>query len=74
MVEIVDHHMDLEEHPSVQGASRDIAFEVHDGSGKALVGSCCTIVAERMLEQAPTSLSSDIARLLLGVVSTLMHG
>lgn len=68
VIEIVDHHMDLEEHPSVRGASRDIAFDVRDGSRKALVGSCCTIVAERMLDQAPTSLSSDVARLLLGVV------
>ncbi|CAM9949057.1 unnamed protein product [Pylaiella littoralis] len=69
VVEIVDHHMDLGEHPSVQGGSRDIAFDAHDGSGKkALVGSCCTMVAERMLDRAPASLSSDVARLLLGVV------
>lgn len=68
VVEIVDHHVDLGEHPSVQGSRRDVAFEANDGGGKALVGSCCTIVAERMLDQAPALLSSDVAQLLLGVV------
>ncbi|CAM9789771.1 unnamed protein product [Ectocarpus sp. 8 AP-2014] len=68
VVEIVDHHADLGEHPSVQGSSRDVAFEANDGGGKALVGSCCTIVAERMLDQAPALLSSDVAQLLLGVI------
>ncbi|CAM9831801.1 unnamed protein product [Hapterophycus canaliculatus] len=68
VVEIVDHHADLGGHPGVQGSSRDIAFNASDGSGKALVGSCCTMVAERMLDQAPGLLSSDVARLLLGVI------
>ncbi|CAN0201985.1 unnamed protein product, partial [Ectocarpus fasciculatus] len=68
VVEIVDHHTDLGKHPSVQGSRRDVAFEENDGGGKALVGSCCTIVAERMLDQAPALLSSDVAQLLLGVI------
>lgn len=68
VVEIIDHHADLGNHPGVQAGSRDIAFDASDGSGKALVGSCCTMVAERMLDQAPGLLSSDVARLLLGVV------
>ncbi|CAB1105811.1 unnamed protein product [Ectocarpus sp. CCAP 1310/34] len=68
VVEIVDHHVDLGEHPSVQGSRRNVAFEANDGGGKALVGSCCTIVAERMLDQAPALLSSDVAQLLLGVI------
>eukprot|EP00752_Nemacystus_decipiens_P010923 g9707.t1 len=70
VVEIVDHHKDLEQHPSVQGSARDIAFDATDGW--ALVGSCCTLVAERMLaqeqEQGSKLLSSDVARLLLGVI------
>ncbi|CAN0258738.1 unnamed protein product [Scytosiphon promiscuus] len=68
VVEIIDHHADLGVHPSVRGDSRDVAFDASDGSGKALVGSCCTMVAERMLDQAPGLLSSDVARLLLGVI------
>lgn len=70
VVEIVDHHKDLEQHPGLQGPARDIAFDASDGSGRALVGSCCTLVAERMLaqEQGSKLLSSDVARLLLGVV------
>ena len=71
VVEIVDHHKDLEKHPGVEGTARDIAFDAGDGSGRALVGSCCTLVAERMLAQEQKGaklLSSDVARLLLGVV------
>ena len=71
VVEIVDHHKDLEKHPGVKGTARDIAFDAGDGSGRALVGSCCTLVAERMLAQEQKGaklLSSDVARLLLGVV------
>eukprot|EP00903_Cladosiphon_okamuranus_P010485 g9918.t2 len=70
VVEIVDHHKDLEQHPGVQGAARDIAFDASDGSGWGLVGSCCTLVAERILAQEQESkvLSSDVARMLLGVI------
>lgn len=48
---------------------RDIAFDEQSGPGKPLVGSCCTMVAERMLEYAPDTLTSDVSRLLLGAVS-----
>lgn len=68
VVEIVDHHQDLAEHVNVQGNARDIAFDANSGNGVALVGSCCTLVAERLLEHAPALLTSEVARLLLGVI------
>ncbi|CAM9635918.1 unnamed protein product, partial [Choristocarpus tenellus] len=68
VVEIVDHHLDTKEHLEVDGDSRDIAFDAESVPGKALVGSCCTMVAERMLSLAPDSVAEDVARLLLGVI------
>ncbi|CAM9723317.1 unnamed protein product [Discosporangium mesarthrocarpum] len=70
VVEIVDHHLDTGKHLQVQGESRDIAFNVgaEIGQGKALVGSCCTMVAERLLATVPDRVTPDLARLLLGVI------
>jgi inorganic pyrophosphatase/exopolyphosphatase len=47
-VEILDHHVDLGAYPWLSGDSRDIAF----AEGRALVGSTCTIVAERFFKAA----------------------
>jgi len=69
VVEIVDHHQDLGSHDQVTGVARSIAFQ----GGSALVGSCCTLIAEAFLatEVGRGMLSLDegaAARALLGVV------
>ncbi|CAM9537999.1 unnamed protein product, partial [Chrysoparadoxa australica] len=61
---IVDHHMDLGESSHVQGTAREVAFE----EGAALVGSCCTQVAEHFLKEYKEALTLDVALLLLGVI------
>lgn len=70
VVEIIDHHADAGLHPKVVDGLRDIAFSGSDqGSlGTALVGSACTLVAERFLSLAPHALSHTVAVLLLGVI------
>jgi exopolyphosphatase len=68
VVEIVDHHADQGKHPSVTGAAREVAFS--DGAhGAALVGSCCTLVAERFLKDAKPALTPEVALLLMGVIA-----
>ncbi|KDO20631.1 hypothetical protein SPRG_12988 [Saprolegnia parasitica CBS 223.65] len=64
VVAIMDHHDDLGAHGHVTGSSRDIAFERTDAGGRALVGSACTLVAERSLSLEPLE-----ATLLLGVIA-----
>ena len=65
VVEIVDHHIDEKRYTETcSGKQRTIAFE----SGKALVASTTTLVAEELLlDQTDTPLPS-IATLLLGVI------
>jgi exopolyphosphatase len=65
VTEIVDHHADQGYYPSVQGADRLIAF--NSQTGKAEVGSSCTLVAERLSQS--NLLDADLATLLLGVIS-----
>ena len=68
VMEIVDHHADRGKHTSVTGAAREVAFS--DGAhGAALVGSCCTLVAERFLKDAKPALTPSVALLLMGVIA-----
>jgi exopolyphosphatase len=60
---IIDHHSDGDEYPWVSNASRNIAFD----SGKAQVGSACTLIAENFLH-----LSDDDAQVLDGELATLL--
>ena len=45
--EIIDHHRDGGDHPRVVGGERRISFDVAVGKG---VGSTCTLIAARLLE------------------------
>ena len=64
VVGIIDHHADEGKHVEVINKSRDIAFD--STSNKALVGSACTLVAERLLQ---TGHSDDgVAMALLGTI------
>jgi exopolyphosphatase len=67
--EILDHHQDAGALPWVTGANRDIAFDT--ASARALVGSACTLIAERHLPVVGSigSMSEEVARLLLGVIA-----
>jgi len=68
IVEILDHHEDELAHSHVEGDNRNVAFEGRD----ALVGSTCTLVAERLfravdaLDDATVDPSASLA--LLGVI------
>ena len=63
---ILDHHVDLENHPECTGASRVIEFD--SSLQKALVGSTCTLIVERYLAVNPTLLDDTAATLLMGVI------
>jgi exopolyphosphatase len=64
VVEILDHHLDLHQHPSAK--VREVAFE----NGIAQVGSCCTIIAEKILKkEAALNQRALEATLLLAVIS-----
>lgn len=70
VVEIVDHHIDRDFYPWVQGDSRRIAF----ADGKPTAMSTCTLIAEAFLSHssphdAPSLLSEDVASLLLAVIA-----
>ena len=69
VIEIVDHHVDSNQYSWVRGISRDIAFD--SINSKALVGSTCTLIAERyfQLSDCDSALSAEIATLLMGVIS-----
>lgn len=66
VTEIVDHHADCGQYQWVQGVNRNIAFDAK--TKKALVGSTCTLVAERYFESS-TPMSSEVATLLMGVIA-----
>eukprot|EP00638_Chattonella_subsalsa_P006371 CAMPEP_0117749502 /NCGR_PEP_ID=MMETSP0947-20121206/9771_1 /TAXON_ID=44440 /ORGANISM="Chattonella subsalsa, Strain CCMP2191" /LENGTH=397 /DNA_ID=CAMNT_0005567411 /DNA_START=160 /DNA_END=1353 /DNA_ORIENTATION=- len=68
LVQIVDHHQDMGEHPEVTGENRLIAFEENEGGGKATVASCCTQVAELLLS-LDGEMEPELATLLLGVIA-----
>lgn len=54
MVEVIDHHL-LEREPS---ASCPVTVE--------MVGSCATLVTERIIKKAPQILDQQLAQLLYG--------
>ena len=67
VTEIIDHHMDagLYSHSVLK---RNIAFDTHSTpGGKALVGSCCSLVAESMYD-FPTVVIPEIATMLLAAM------
>lgn len=64
VTEIVDHHFDEQSHEHVVGGLRNIAFE----NGKALVGSTCTLVAERLFTTLQPPYASQVSIALLGVI------
>jgi len=72
VVEILDHHFDEEQHAETcSGDQRQVAFE--NDSGKALVASTCTLVAERWKAlrpppQAEYKCHPTVATLLLGTI------
>lgn len=66
VVEIVDHHSDLGQHPTVPAEKRTIAFD-HE-TGTATAGSCCTLVAEAFLTRQRIALDQGVALLLAGVM------
>lgn len=68
VIEIVDHHVDSNQYSWVTGMLRDIAF---DSTSKALVGSTCTLIAEKyfQLNNCDSALSAEVATLLMGVIS-----
>ena len=67
VVEILDHHVGEGYHadavPEGSGA-RNVAFRGRD----ALVGSACTLVAERMLQAGTATLDPSASLVLLGVI------
>jgi hypothetical protein len=79
-VEIIDHHADMGLYPWVNGEARLIAYN----EGQALVGSTCTLIAQKVraaqveafriitlsqfLTESPDSLSADVAILLIGAL------
>lgn len=70
VVEIVDHHVDEKRYTETcSGKQRTIAFE----SGKALVASTTTLVAEELLLDQTDTLLPSIATLLLGVILLDSH-
>lgn len=69
--QIVDHHADDGAHKHVVSEVREIAF--HSDSNKALVGSTCTLVAERLTKvtsslETDCEIDSGVASALLGTI------
>jgi exopolyphosphatase len=64
VVEILDHHIDEQEHLHVKGKFRNIAFQ----ESSAQVASTCTLIAERYLQKLATKFPADLAFILLGVI------
>lgn len=62
--EIIDHHIDSGEYPECKGPRRLIAFDAVSKS--ALVGSTCTLVAEKF--SSSPNLDATISTLLMGVI------
>lgn len=65
VVEIIDHHVDGGKYEWLTSEKRNIAFD--ELTGRALVGSTCTLIAERFSETLRSE--PDIATLLLGVIA-----
>lgn len=66
VIEIIDHHKDSKEYSWVNNEFRNIAFD--ETTNKALVGSTCTLIAEKFFENG-NKICSDIATLLMGVIA-----
>lgn len=66
VTEILDHHFDNGNYAAVDSAYRQIAFDAN--TGKALVGSTCTLIAEKYFASG-VPMGQDIATLLLGVIA-----
>jgi exopolyphosphatase len=64
VVEILDHHIDEQQHVNVVGELRKIEFE----GSTALVASTCTLIAERYLQSSPMEIPADLSFSLLGVI------
>jgi len=70
VIEIIDHHVDSNQYSWVDGSLRHIAYD--SVNSKALVGSSCTLIAERYFQAIDCDIiliSADIATLLMGVIS-----
>ncbi|KAG7394341.1 hypothetical protein PHYBOEH_005300 [Phytophthora boehmeriae] len=63
VVEIVDHHSDLQQH--LDAETREVAF----ADGNALVASTCTLVAERLALAPADSTHALLSTMLLGVIA-----
>lgn len=66
VVEIIDHHADNGLYQWVKPNRRNIAFDKH--TSKALVGSTCTLVAEKYFESS-IPMCDEVATLLMGVIA-----
>ncbi len=66
VVEIIDHHADNGMYQWVKPDKRNIAFDKH--TSKALVGSTCTLVAEKYFESL-VPMCAEVATLLMGVIA-----
>ena len=64
---ILDHHQDEGGYLSLPSELREVAFD--NEQQRPLVGSTCTLVAERFLRSASEFLDSDLCTLLLGVIA-----
>lgn len=72
VAEILDHHAPTNAHPDVPSTSCEIAFDT--STSKALAGSCCTIVSEKLVSYWETKRKVEdvdalLATMLLGVIS-----
>ena len=57
---ILDHHKDDGHSPAVTGDARRIAYGEAAGLAKgAALGSCCTLVAQLLLDEAPALLRAE---------------
>ncbi|KAI9921410.1 hypothetical protein PsorP6_002056 [Peronosclerospora sorghi] len=63
VVEILDHHVDMDQHLTAR--KRDVAF----ADGKALVASTCTLVAERLENVEQHCAYKVVSTMLLGVIA-----
>ena len=64
---ILDHHQDAGAYLDLPSELREVAFD--NVRQRPLVGSACTLVAERFLRSASEFLEGDICALLMGVIA-----
>ena len=64
---ILDHHQDAGRHTHLSPEVREVAYD--EEQQKPLVGSACTLVAERFLRHGVDFLDTDVCTLLLGVIA-----